>query len=144
MRQPPPRRPQSIAGPVGIRHQPADQVQKTDAQLMRELGRPATDRPRIPRPGTAVRVLVPAPFGGAAVLREGTLISADSLTEPGPEPDPNIWEPAVNRSGQRIEGRYVLTPDPWPSLTILLDDRRTITTREARLPGSAGWLPEGR
>lgn len=62
--------------------------------------------------------------------------------------DPNLWTVETRRdgSGQEVpllvEDRPVLRPhaDPWPLLTL-----RTVhgvgQSREARLRGSAGWLP---
>lgn len=68
--------------------------------------------------------------------------------------DPYLFEVQLdgNREPMLIEGRPVLSAvdDPWPTLwlTVSLTTRedgfiRTVTThtREARLRGSAGWLP---
>lgn len=61
--------------------------------------------------------------------------------------DPYLWHvvttgagtPLVDGAGRRVLHR---APDPWPTLTLATDWGRR-ATREARVRGSAGWLPLG-
>jgi len=60
--------------------------------------------------------------------------------------DPCVWQYVLdqNRSPVEIHGVRVmeLVPDPWPSVHLrVLDSNRYYDTREARFPGSPGWLP---
>ena len=62
--------------------------------------------------------------------------------------DPNLWQEVKDTQGQPIydgsgEPLYVPVADPWPWVLLSPDDApgRLAQTREARLRGSAGWLP---
>lgn len=58
--------------------------------------------------------------------------------------DPHLWRVPLGPDGQpvQLDGRAIIAQraDPWPRLTL-----RTVygvgVTREARVRGSAGWLP---
>lgn len=81
-------------------------------------------------------------------------------------PDPNVWRVVTNPETATplhdALGRYVFAPvpDPWPAVVVRIDPTvinpgtgpdlagrevigrtRYMHVREARLPGSAGWLP---
>jgi hypothetical protein len=70
-----------------------------------------------------------------------------NLPEVGPVRDLNLWHlvrdnwtgrPLYDPSGQL---RYVHVADPWPWIRMRRPDGMIAETREARLRGSAGWLP---
>lgn len=60
--------------------------------------------------------------------------------------DPMLWrvdrDPATGGVFLH-EGKpmFVAVPDPWPSLRLKVPGLGLVTTREARLRGSPGWLP---
>lgn len=124
--------------------------------------RPEGERRRPPQPGDVVgwrRVQ-----GGP--VERATVVSVDSMTDPHAHerdefephgPDPAVWRVRKNPLtsapvyGPLGEYLYELVDDPWPNVVLRTDPvrdgdsvkgRREFTiTREARLPGSAGWLP---
>jgi hypothetical protein len=62
--------------------------------------------------------------------------------------DPHLFEVALDGAGEPVllEGRPVMSPlvDPWPTLWLVVHSGIRVVhthTREARLRGSAGWLP---
>ncbi len=64
--------------------------------------------------------------------------------------DPHLWHVARDEHGRPVvDGprgsevpRMVRAPDPWPWLRLRVPDRAgLVQTQEARLRGSAGWLP---
>jgi hypothetical protein len=66
----------------------------------------------------------------------------------GDRTDPNLWQQVRNVGGSPVLdplGQLVHAPvaDPWPWVILQPDDTpgRTAKTWEARLRGSAGWLP---
>jgi len=73
-----------------------------------------------------------------------TVVSVDL----GNRADPNVWRyrvldptkgPELDELGQRV---MELVDDPWPDVVLHLDGMPGVhPTREARLPGSPGWLP---
>lgn len=99
------------------------------------------------RPGPH-RVPVPAVGDEVAYRHDpwGPITSAEVLAvQPLDDlDDPHLWQVETGPGGRplMLEGRPVMAqrPDPWPTLTL-----RTVhgvgVTREARLRGSAGWLP---
>lgn len=99
--------------------------------------RPAKDRTPIPEVGDEVMFRHTA--WGVPVLAE--VLAVQSLDDIS---DPNLWRPELGPDGQLVtlEGRHILSgaKDPWPELT-LRTPYGVGVTREARLRGSAGWLP---
>ncbi len=76
-------------------------------------------------------------------VSEATVLAVQSLEDVG---DPNICRWQADEAGNLvlIDGRPVaqVGSDPWPKVT--LRTRYGIgITQEARLRGSAGWLPDG-
>src|SRR5690348_6150212 len=67
--------------------------------------------------------------------------------------DPHLWQAQTDGQGGHvlIEGKpvFIANPDPWPLLHLSVHAAQvsgmiggfTVETREARLPGSPGWLP---
>jgi hypothetical protein len=59
--------------------------------------------------------------------------------------DPNVWH-VVTVGGQPVTGPdgtlMEVGPDPWPVVFLTTPFGR-VQTREARVTGSAGWLPRG-
>ena len=67
--------------------------------------------------------------------------------------DPNLWQAQTDGSGGTVlvEGKpvFVQNPDPWVRVHLAVHAGQvsgmiggfTVETREARLPGSPGWLP---
>lgn len=72
---------------------------------------------------------------------DADVIGVQSLTDLD---DPNLWRFQLDSAGVavEVEGRLVMIAafDPWPLLT-LKTPFGTGLSREARLRGSAGWLP---
>jgi hypothetical protein len=93
---------------------------------------------------------VPVPAVGDQVLYRHNLWEDPTLAEVlAVQPlddldDPHLWRVELDehRRPVEVDGRQVIAQriDPWPSVTL-----RTIygvgVTREARVRGSAGWLP---
>ncbi len=98
--------------------------------------RPPRHRNPVPAPGDRVgyRHNPGGPVSQAVVERVDTSNQADF----------NVWRFVVDEHEQPVivDGRAVmeLTDDPWPDVWLYTDFGRVVT-REARLPGSAGWLP---
>lgn len=67
-----------------------------------------------------------------------------AVQDPQDQSDPNLWRIARDGHGAplALDGMPVIVPveDPWPLLTLECRYGRPVT-REARLRGSAGWLP---
>ncbi len=93
---------------------------------------------------------VAAPAAGDAVLyrHEGWAIPSPATVEwvqpPDDVDDPHLWTVQCDEHGRPLlfEGRPLMMPkaDPWPVVRLLTRFGR-VETREARLRGSAGWLP---
>lgn len=93
--------------------------------------RPAADRTPPPRPGDRVLFRMHR-FGD---LTDAVVVEVQDMTRPGADPDPMVWR-RDNTTGQ-LAG---LHPDPWPS--VVLDTWwGRVSTREARVRGSEGWVP---
>ncbi len=63
-----------------------------------------------------------------------------------PARDPNLWHLLRDPSGKPLPGPgggmvYAPVADPWPRVVLRRPNGVVVTTREARLRGSAGWLP---
>lgn len=129
------------------RHLPHSRTEFEWARL-----RPASHHTPIPKAGQ--RVFYRANDWDTPVM--ATVLEVGDQEHPGnagrwenagaPPFDPNCWR--VRASGGVPErdplGLMVVEPhpDPWPSLLLKIDDQVShVTTREARLRGSAGWLP---
>lgn len=112
--------------------------------------RPVGQRTEPPRIGEVVglRLAVYGPVVRARVLSAGMAPPAD--TRPGAEIDWNVWRYRLGRNGAPIErdalgNREIeLVDDPWPSVLVetIEGPKLRTETREARLPGSPGWLRE--
>lgn len=76
-------------------------------------------------------------------VSEATVLAVQSLEDVD---DPNVcrWQPDDAGNLVLLDGRPVALAafDPWPKLTLQTRYGRCFT-REARLRGSAGWLPDG-
>lgn len=103
--------------------------------------RPAEFRTPIPREGDTVlcRLNEWGPAYAAEVERVQPLDDVD---------DPHLAEVTLDERQEVVvlEGRPVMAmvDDPWPTLWLVVDTPRgkiRTHTREARLRGSAGWLP---
>jgi hypothetical protein len=59
--------------------------------------------------------------------------------------DPHLWQVQTDPTGNPVllEGKHVLQRrfDPWPVVRLRVPGLGVGETREARLRGSAGWLP---
>jgi len=98
------------------------------------------------------RALIPA-VGDEVMYRHdemGPVFHADVLGVQSLDDveDPNLWYVQTDASGSPvlIDGRKVLARafDPWPELTLRVyfpGGSREGCAREARLPGTCGWLP---
>lgn len=139
---------------VGLWREPIMPDYPTTAEQVRwARNRPSSARTRIPAVGDVVgwRAQNYGPVTRCKVISVGMTIPAD--TRPGAEIDWNVWryvlkinDPhapaapvAISERGDRA---VELVDDPWPDLLLeTLDGPKLRTmTREARLPGSAGWL----
>lgn len=123
--------------------------QNTREQVLWARKRPVSARTAPPGVGETVGLrLAPAgPVVRAKVLRVDMVIPAD--TRAGVSIDWNVWRYVVKNpvrgpveldaAGNRA---VELVDDPWPSVLVeTLDGPKIRTeTREARLPGSPGWL----
>jgi hypothetical protein len=143
-------------------HPPGMTLERATVDALR--CRPEAERRKPPRPGDVVgwrRV-----HGGP--VERATVVEVDSLTDPHAHendahaphgPDAAVWRVVTNPAAATplygADGGYLyeLLPDPWPNVVLRVDpvrDEETNSvkgrteftiTREARLPGSAGWLP---
>lgn len=100
--------------------------------------RPPHERTKLPEPGQVVgyRHEPHGPVSQAQVIR----------VDMGNRQDWNVWKFATDpRHGENrpieVNGKrvMVLVDDPWPDV-YLRTDYGHVVTREARAPGSAGWL----
>lgn len=61
--------------------------------------------------------------------------------------DPCVWRYVLNENRIPVElnGQRVMemVEDPWPSVRLATQAGFICETREARFPGSPGWLPRG-
>lgn len=109
------------------------------AELHWQLNRPPQHRTPIPAAGARV-FYRHTPWGPVTAAQ---IIEVQSLDD---QDDHYLWHRHVNplTGAPEIDGagRYLMkpAPDPWPSLTLATDWGHRIT-REARVRGSAGWLP---
>jgi hypothetical protein len=124
----------------------------TAEQVAWARNRPAHARTPLPAVGDVVgwRTANYGPVTRAKVLSVGMDRPGD--TRPGAEIDWNVWRymvvlgPNGSRRPYEISARgdrgIELIDDPWPDVLLETLDgpKLRIVTREARLPGSAGWL----
>jgi hypothetical protein len=126
--------------------------------------RPLSERPPLPGVGDRVwlrqhewerdltgRHVPPVPVTVTAVEPDDDPDSRDFVPDLGWVRDPNLWHVVRDMFGQPIyDGealRYAPVADPWPWLDLQPDDDEyghpvpAVRAREARLRGSAGWLP---
>lgn len=133
----------------------------TQTELERCRCRPG-DVPRPPLPAVGDLVGYRAVAGGPVVAAR--VQGVESLADPWAHehdafephgPDVNVWDVSV-MPGTRMPrfdparpGAYLfeLRDDPWPSVVVAVEPvdgkgrRLYAITREARLPGAAGWIP---
>ncbi len=99
--------------------------------------RPGQHRVPVPRPGDQVMYR----HDEWGDVSEAEVLSVQPLDDLD---DPHLWFPQTDERGQLLEldGRPILAqkPDPWPRV-VLRTRYGTAVTREARVRGSAGWLP---
>lgn len=126
----------------------------TPAEVNWARWRPPQHRTPIPAVGDRVlyRATEWAPPTWATVVEVGDQTPPPNPTEwasPFAPPfDPNVWRvktdiraatPVRDAFGAMTLERH---PDAWPTLVLQVDGVRShVATREARLRGSAGWLP---
>lgn len=115
------------------RHIPID-----PSEIHQALSRPKKDQTPIPHAGDMVFFRYET-WGDVTEAKVIEVQPADDFT------DHYICHVVVSRTGQALTdelGRYVTkpAPDPWPKLT-LRTQWGICVTREARVRGSAGWLP---
>jgi hypothetical protein len=120
----------------------ADEVATRIVPLSRRELEWAQRRPgpcRVATPGVGDTVLYRHEDWGAVV--EATVLSVQSLEDIN---DPNVcrWQQDERGDFVLLDGRPVAVAgfDPWPLLLLQTRFGR-ISTREARLRGSPGWLP---
>lgn len=113
----------------------------TPAQQRWAVCRPAPHRVRVPEVGAEV------------LYRHDTWLDPVPATVEWIQPDddvsdPHVCQPQTDGQGSvvLVEGRpvFVTNPDAWRSLILRVSLDGAIVrpiTREARLPGSPGWLP---
>lgn len=144
-------------GAMGNTHHPAHRPPLTHEEVAALRCRPAHLRTEIPAVGDIVgyRHDEDGPVVAAVVTQVQAM--PDQPTEP--LPDPLVWAAVVHDAlagpvaGEHRMRHYRIVDDPWPSVVLRVDPHRDpITgkvsgarqfyqTREARLPGAAGWLP---
>lgn len=123
--------------------------------------RPHAERPPLPAPGDQVwyRRYDWHHNTQTGEVEEPELVTVVEVQDPndttlvchlpdiGPARDLNLWEllrdnltgrPLIDGTGQ-LAYRHV--PDPWPWIRMRRPNGMIAETREARLRGSAGWLP---
>lgn len=139
---------------------PWEQIEQTHAR-----NRPLSERPPLPKPGDRVwfrRWEWERDSGGRHVPPElATVVGIQPDDHPdfrdyvpgvGWVRDPNLWHLVRDINGKPLRGldggwRYEPVADPWPWLDLELEPhpagypRPLERAREARLRGSAGWLP---
>lgn len=120
---------------------PIDGMSYTQQEAFDARRRPVGQRTPIPEVGA--RVLYRADAYGPLVGATVTAVEMDN------QEDLNVWRFKTEiRDGQRgpvldAFGRRVmeLVDDPWPDVILKIDGRGGMhATREARIPGSPGWL----
>ena len=130
-----------------------------DVEFAHARNRPHGERPELPSVGDRVwyrhQHWERDPVTGAMVAVElCTVVGRQSLDD---RADANLWQPVRDPVGRPVlddTGGQVFAPapDPWPYLDMLRPDRvnprggfagfgEVVRTREARVRGSAGWLP---
>jgi hypothetical protein len=132
------------------------QPRHTAADVARARWRPPEHRTPIPAVGDRViyRAVDDGPTVGAIVLEVQDMTHPGNAPARWPDPrnppfDPNCWQVRTASPGVPVfdeEGLMVVDPHPdtWPTLLLKVDGQAShVQTREARLPGSAGWLPVG-
>lgn len=135
--------------PVGRWREPViPQLPTSAAQVGWARRRPASERTQIPAPGEMVglRLAPGGPVTHAQVVSVG--MQPPAATRPQDELDHNVWRYKLSHDRRPIDrdaagNREVeLVDDPWPTLRVrtLEGPAMIVECREARLPGSAGWL----
>lgn len=140
---------------IGTRMVPWQRIEVTHAR-----NRPLNERPPLPAVGDRVRY---RRFEWNHDLRTGEIVEpefaevvevqdpqdtadADYAEDAGWIRDPNLWH--LIRDAQGVPRRdplgqmlYAPVSDPWPWVRLRRPNGIVDETREARLRGSAGWLP---
>lgn len=100
--------------------------------------RPAPDRTPLPAVGDEV-MYRHDPWGAVVAVIVVWVQPLDDLD------DPHLWRVQTDGTGRLllVDGRPVFAQqlDPWPVLRLRVPRLGVGETREARLRGSAGWLP---
>jgi hypothetical protein len=139
---------------IGTRLVPWQQLEVSHAR-----NRPLAERPPLPHPGDRVWYRRfewnRDPGTGDLVEPESAVIvevqdprdtsDADYVDGVGWVRDPNLWHLVRDVNGVPIVDpgglRYAPVADPWPWVRLRRPNGIVDCTREARLRGSAGWLP---
>ena len=135
------------------RHVPWDKIEQVHAR-----NRPHHERPPLPKVGDKVWYRHAHwerdPVSGAHIPPE--LVTVIAVQDLGEKDDPNLWAPLRTSLGMYVADTngqvHQPVPDPWPWVDLKRPDRRkadgslmgygqTVRTMEARMRGSAGWLP---
>lgn len=117
--------------------------------------RPPTYRTPVPAIGDPVLYRHEAwttPVGATVLniddIEPPTVLTTRWASHLNPPYDPNVWRvrttPGSSIPLHHPDGTVILDrlPDAWPTLLLKIDGQRShVQTREARLRGSAGWLP---
>lgn len=118
---------------------PEQVMSPTSERRLWAARRPADLRTALPHVGDTVgyRHDPCGPVERAAVIAE-----PDLFTESDPHTHYVITDwatrhPALDALGRR---QYALVDDPWPTVRVRTATHGIVETREARLPGSPGWL----
>ncbi len=128
------------------------------AEVAWATNRPLSERPPLPSVGERVwyrrhewnrdaqgREVLPE----LAEVVEVQPVNDTSLVDHDPDigrtRDPNLWHLVRDAQGKPLRDagqvRYAPVADPWPLVTLRRANGLIEQTREARLRGSAGWLP---
>lgn len=140
---------------IGTRMVPWQQIEVSHAR-----NRPVSERPPLPQPGEQVwyrqfewnrnpvgDLVEPVLADVVEVQHPHDASDSDFVDGVGWVRDPNLWHLVRDEHG-RVQLtplgalRYEPVADPWPWVRLRLPDSGPVhETREARLRGSAGWLP---
>lgn len=119
----------SLANPTGI--------PMTLEDVITTRCRPAWLRTDLPRVGQEVQYR----HDEYGPLVDATIL----LVEMENRRDPCVWRYVLDEAGRPVVLAGVrimeMVDDPWPSVRLQTVHNLTVDTREARFPGSPGWLP---
>jgi hypothetical protein len=122
---------------------PEQVMNPTSEQRLWAHCRPIEQRTALPHVGYVVgyRHDPCGPVERAVVTQEPDMATEDDPHTHYVITDWATRKPALDALGRR---RYALVEDPWPTVRLQTTSHGVIETREARLPGSPGWLEDSR